>query len=83
MTEVFVELPFERGLRLSGQVVEGGAPLSGARLSVGAVSASADHLLVTEHGYESAQIPLNITPGEHLEGLVVRLQPAPPDAPDQ
>ena len=35
MTEVFVELPFERGLRLSGQVHEGGAPMSGARLSVG------------------------------------------------
>ena len=30
MTEVFVELPFERGLRLSGQVVEDGAPLGGA-----------------------------------------------------
>ena len=44
---------------------------------------NADHLLVTEHGYESAQIPLNITPGEHLEGLVIRLQPAPPDAPDR
>ena len=34
-TEVFVELPFERGLRLSGQVVEDGAPLGGARLFVG------------------------------------------------
>ncbi len=34
-TEVFVELPFERGLRLSGRVVEDGAPLGGARMFVG------------------------------------------------
>ncbi len=196
MTEVFVELPFERGLRLSGQVVEGGAPLGGAVLSVGDVygradregrfaleglmpgpnqvvirrpdfsgtqyqsidlqtdlegvrieleaatatvtgvvvdaetgqpldwaslmagdgatigtiaagqrrgllvgassvfseaagqftlelRANADHLWIAHDGYENAQIPLNIAPGEHLEGLVIRLQPAPPDAPDQ
>ena len=43
VTEVFVELPFERGLRLSGQVVEGGAPLGGAILYVGDVSAEADY----------------------------------------
>jgi len=196
MTEVFVELPFERGLRLSGQVVEDGAPLGGANLWVGDITAradregrfameglepgphqvlisrpdfsglqyqsidlqtdlegvrielepaaatvagvvvdaetgqpldyanlmaadaptigaiaaggetggplvgvssvltqagrfdlelreNADHLWVTLDGYESAQIPLNIAPGEHVEGLVIRLQPAPPDAPDQ
>lgn len=197
MTEVFVELPFERGLRLSGQVIENGAPLGGAWLSVGdaevradregrfaleglepgphevligrpdytglqyqsidlqtdlegvrielepatatvsgvvvdaetgqpihlaslvaadaatisAITAdgaggasfvgasssfswpegtfelelrtNADHLWITRDGYEDAQIPLNIAPGEHREGLVIRLQPAPPDAPDQ
>ncbi|MXX62934.1 MAG: hypothetical protein F4112_02520 [Holophagales bacterium] len=197
MTEVFVELPFERGLRLSGQVLEKGAPLGSARLSVGGVSVradregrfaleglepgpnqvvirrpdfgssqyqaidlqtdlegvrielapaaatvagtvvdaatgrpldfvslmaadaatisvlatgqgadtslagasssftqpggrfnlelgpNADHLWVTLDGYESAQIPLNIAPGEHREGLVIRLQPAHPDAQDQ
>ncbi|MYK88697.1 MAG: carboxypeptidase regulatory-like domain-containing protein, partial [Acidobacteria bacterium] len=197
MTEVFVELPFERGLRLSGQVIEDGAPLRGAMLSVGDVTVradhegrfamegleagpnevfvsrpdytgsqyhsidlqtdlegvrielepaaatvtgvvvdaltgqpiylanlvtadaatigaiaadqaadasfvgasssfswpegtfelelrrNADHLWITRDGYESAQIPLNIAPGEHMEGLVIRLQPAPPDAPDQ
>ncbi|MXX74989.1 MAG: hypothetical protein F4210_02620 [Holophagales bacterium] len=196
MTEVFVELPFERGLRLSGQVFEEGAPLGGTRLSVGGVSvrtdregrftleglepgpnqvvirrpdfsgsqyqsidlqtdlegvrielepaaatvagvvvdaetsqpldyaslmaadaatigaiagggdtgrplvgvssvltqagrfkldlrANADYLWVTLDGYESAQVPLNIAPGEHREGLVIRLQPAHPDAQDQ
>lgn len=196
-TETFVELRFERGLRLSGQVLEGGEPLSGARLGIGGqfvrtdregyfaleglepgrtrilvsrpdfggsqyqaidlqtdlegvrielapaaatvtgtvvdaasgrpldfvsltaadaatisalatgrgadtslVGASssftqpggrfklelgpnADHLLVTQDGYEGAQVPLSIAPGEHREGLVVRLQPAPADAPDQ
>ena len=194
--EVFVELPFERGLRLSGQVHEGGALLSGARLSVGEQStrtdregrfaleglmpgpnqvvirrpdfsgtqyqsidlqtdlegvriqmesaaatltgivvdaetghpldwvslmaadaatigaiaagggggllvgassvlseaagqftlelgANADRLWITHDGYEDVQIPLNIAPGEHVEGLVIRLQPAPPDAPDR
>ncbi|MCY3971199.1 MAG: carboxypeptidase-like regulatory domain-containing protein [Acidobacteria bacterium] len=196
LTEVFVELPFERGLRLSGQVAEDGAPLAGARLSVGAVSVradregrfaleglepgpnrmlvsrpdfsgsqyqsidlqtdlegvrielepaaatiagvvvdaetgqpldyanlmagdtatigaiaaggdaggplvgtsfvlsqagkfklelreNADHLWVTLDGYEGAQIPLNIVPGEHREGLVIRLQPAPAEPHDQ
>lgn len=196
MSEVFVELPFERGLRLSGQVVEDGAPLGGAILSVGDVygradregrfaleglmpgpnqvvirrpdfsgtqyqsidlqtdlegvrielepatatvtgvvvdaetgqpldwvslmaadaatigaiaagggggllvgassvlseaagqftlelGANADRLWITHDGYEDVQIPLNITPGEHVEGLVIRLQPAPPDAPDR
>ena len=193
MTEVFVELPFERGLRLSGQVVENDAPLGGAMLwvgdaevradreglfaleglepgqnqvvisrpdltglqyqsidlqtdlegvrfelesatatvagvvvdaetgqplddasllagdaaTIGAIAAggkdngplagvstayseaaghfmlelraNANRLWVTHDRYESAQIPLNITPGEHLEGLVIRLQPAPPE----
>ncbi|MYH26292.1 MAG: hypothetical protein F4156_13820 [Holophagales bacterium] len=32
-TEVFVELPFERGLRLAGQVLDSGAPVAGARLA--------------------------------------------------
>ena len=196
-TEVFVELPFERGLRLSGQVVEDGAPLGGAMLSVGDVTvradhegrfamdgleagpnevfvsrpdytgsqyqsidlqtdlegvrielepatatvsgvvvdadtgqpiylarlfasdaatiaavaadgaasasfvgasssfswpegtfevelrANADHLWITRDGYESAQVPLNIAPGEHREGLVIRLQPAPAAPGDQ
>ncbi len=196
-TEVFVELPFERGLRLSGQVVENGAPLSGARLSVEEQSTradhegrfaleglnpgpnqvvisrpdfsgtqyqsidlqadmegvrielkpaaatvagvvvdaetgqplgranlmaadaatiaiiaaggdgdgplvgvssvfalgagrfklelreNADHVRVTSDGYESTQIPLNIAPGEQVEGLVIRLQPAAPESPNR
>ena len=196
-TEVLVELPFERGLRLSGQVVEAGAPLIGARLfveeqstrtdqegrfaleglkpgpsqviisrpdfsgtqyqsidlqtdmegvrielepaaatvagvvvdaetgqpldyaslmaadaaTIGVIAkdgaagallvgvssvltrgagqftlelrANVDHLWVTRDRYEGTQIPLDITPGEHLEGLVIRLQPAADESPDQ
>lgn len=196
-TETFVELQFERGFRLSGQVLEGGEPLAGARLGIGGqsiradregyfsleglepgrtqvrisrpdlsgsqyraidlgsdlegvrielapaaatiagvvvdaesgrpldfvslmaadaatisalatgrdtgtplVGASssfsqpggtfklelgpdADHLLVSQDGYQNLQMPLEVAPGEHREGLVVRLQPARPDAPDQ
>ena len=196
-TEVFVELPFERGLRLSGQVYEAGTPLIGARLSVGEQSTRADHegrfalegleagpnqvvisrpdfsgsqyqsidlqtdmegvrielepaaatvagvvvdaetgqpldyanlmaadaatigviaaggdaggplvgvssvlseaagqftlelranadrLWVTHDGYEGTQVPLNIAPGEQVEGLVIRLQPAPAEPPNQ
>ena len=33
LAEVFVELPFERGLRLAGQVLDGGQPVHGARLA--------------------------------------------------
>ena len=193
-SEVFIELPFERGLRLSGQVLEGGAPLGGARLIVGdhetradqegrfamegldpgpqevvvtradysgtqyqsidlqrdlegvligfqpavatvagvvvdagtgqpldyayltagdaatigvgatngddapltgvntalslhagsfklELSATAAHVWVTRDGYESTQIPLNIAPGEHREGLVIRMQPATAESP--
>ena len=195
-SEVFVELPFERGLRLSGQVLEGGAPLGGARLIVGdhetradqdgrfamegldpgpqevvvtradysgtqyqsidlqrdlegvligfrpavatvagvvvdaetgqpldyayltaadaamigvlatggndapltgvntalslnagsfklELSATAAHVWVTRDGYESTQLPLSIAPGEHVEGLVIRMQPAPDESSSQ
>ncbi|MYA07419.1 MAG: hypothetical protein F4060_06220 [Holophagales bacterium] len=195
--EIFVELRFERGLRLSGQVLEGGEPLAGARLGVGGQSIRTDregyfsleglqpgrkrilvsrpdfggsqyqaidlqtdlegvrieltpatatvtgtvvdaatgrpldfvslmaadaatigtlatgqgtdtslvgasssftqpggrftlelgpnasHLWVTLDGYESAQIPLDVTPGEHRDGLVIRLRPVPTEPPDQ
>lgn len=195
-TEVFVELPFERGLRLSGQVHEAGVPLVGARLSVGEQSTrtdqegrfalegleagpnqvlisrpdfsgmqyqaidlqadlegvgielapaaatvagvvvdavtgqpidyvrlmagdattigviaadgyaggllvgvsyaltrgagrfklelgeNADRVRVTRAGYESTQLPLSIAPGEQVEGLVIRLQPAPAEPPN-
>ena len=33
LAEVFVELPFERGLRLAGQVLDDGRPVQGARLA--------------------------------------------------
>ena len=35
LTEVVVELPFERGLRLAGQVLEAGEPMVGGRLNAG------------------------------------------------
>ena len=44
---------------------------------------NADRLLVTRQGYESAQIPLSIAPGEQREGLVIRLQPSAPASPNQ
>ena len=37
---------------------------------------------VSFQGYESTQIPLNVAPGEHREGLIIELQPSP-EAPDQ
>lgn len=40
--ETFVELRFERGLRLSGQVLEGGEPLAEARLGIGGQSTLTD-----------------------------------------
>lgn len=43
----------------------------------------ADRLLVTRGGYESVQIPLSIAPGEHREGLVIRLQASAPASPNQ
>ena len=69
-----------------GVIAAGGndAPLVGvsAALSMDAgkfrleLRSSADHLWVTHDGYESVQIPLTVAPGEHAEGLVIRLQPA-------
>lgn len=41
-TETFVELRFERGLLLSGQVLEGGEPLAGARLAIAGQSTMTD-----------------------------------------
>ncbi len=195
--ETFVELRFERGLRLSGQVLEGGEPLAGARLGIAGQSAqtdregyfsleglepgrtrvrisrpdfgssqyqaidlesdlegvrielepaaatiagvvvnaatgepiylahlvaadaatidaiaaggataesfvgtsssfsqpqgefelelrtNADHVRVTRDGYESIQMPLNIAPGEHQEGLVIEMRPEASGAPNQ
>ena len=76
-----------------GVLAAGGsdAPLAGvsSALSLEAgkfkleLSATADHVWVTRNGYESVQIPLNIAPGEHRGGMVIRLQPTPSDAPDQ
>ncbi len=45
--------------------------------------ANADHVRVTRDGYESTQIPLNIAPGEHREDVVIRLQPAAAESPNQ
>ncbi len=45
--------------------------------------ANADHVRVTHDGYESTQIPLNIAPGEHREGLVIEMRPEASGAPNQ
>ncbi len=42
-----------------------------------------ERLRVTREGYASALLPLTIAPGQRQTGLVVQLQPAPPDASDQ
>ena len=42
-----------------------------------------EQLRVTREGYASALLPLSIVPGQRQTGLVVQLQPAPSDAPDQ
>lgn len=47
------------------------------------LSAGASHVWVTRDGYESVTIPLNIAPGEHREGMVIVLQPAPAESPNQ
>ena len=44
---------------------------------------NAERLLVTRDGYENTQIPLNANAGPRQEGLVIRLRPAPPGAPNQ
>lgn len=48
-TEVFVELPFERGLRLAGQVVDGGAPVAGARLAASSPGERGGQSTTTDH----------------------------------
>lgn len=69
----------------------GGAPLVGASSSLSLdagrftleLRPNADHVWVTRDGYESARIPLNVAPGEHREGLVIRLQPTPDESANQ
>ncbi len=45
--------------------------------------ANAEQLWVTQEGYEGTRIPLDVNPGQHLEGLVIELQPAAPESPNQ
>lgn len=44
---------------------------------------NADHVRVTRDGYESIQMPLNIAPGEHQEGLVIEMRPEASGVPNQ
>ncbi len=44
--------------------------------------ANAEQLWVTQTGYEGRQIPINVAPGEHREGLVIELQPVPSTPPN-
>lgn len=49
LAEVFVELPFERGLRLAGQVLEGGRPVPGAVLAAYAPGEPNGQSTTTDH----------------------------------
>ncbi len=63
--------------------------IAGNAFSVGAgrfelrLGPKAERLWVTHDSYEGALIPLNIGPGQRQDGLVIRLQPAPAEAPNQ
>ncbi len=48
-TEVFVELPFERGLRLAGEVLDGGDPVAGARLAASSPDGRNGQSTTTDH----------------------------------
>lgn len=66
-TEVFVELPFERGLRLAGQVLDGGAPVAGARLAASSPGGQNGQSTMTDH--EGHFVLEGLSPG--LNQLVI------------
>ena len=66
-TEVFVELPFERGLRLAGQVLEGGRPVPGARLAASAFGERNGQSTTTDH--QGSFVLEGLSPG--LNQLVI------------
>ena len=66
-TEVFVELPFERGLRLAGQVLEGGRPVAGARLAASALGERNGQSTTTDH--QGSFVLEGLSPG--LNQLVI------------
>lgn len=43
----------------------------------------AEQLWVEREGYEDAFLSLNVAPGQRQEGLVIRLQPVPPEPQDR
>ena len=45
--------------------------------------ADAEHLWVTGQGYEGVQLPVNVTPGQRQEGLVIQLQPTASESPNR
>lgn len=45
--------------------------------------AGVEQLWVEREGYEDVLVPLNVPPGQRREGLVVRMQPAASEAPEQ
>ena len=66
-TEVFVELPFERGLRLAGQVLDGGRPVAGARLAASAPGERNGQSTTTDH--QGSFVLEGLSPG--LNQLVI------------
>lgn len=88
--ETFVELRFERGLRLSGQVLEDGEPLAGARLGIAGQSIRTDregyfsleglepgrtHVRISRPDFGGTQYQA-IDLQSDLEGVRIELEPA-------
>ena len=88
--ETFVELRFEPGLRLSGQVLEGGEPLAGARLGIAGQSTLTDREgYFSVEGLEPGRTRVRISRPDFgssqyhaidlesdLEGVRIELEPA-------
>ena len=88
--ETFVELRFERGLRLSGQVLDGGEPLAGARLGIAGQSTRTDRegyfaveglepgrkqVLISRPDFSGSQYH-SIDLQSDFEGVRIELEPA-------
>lgn len=66
--EVFVELPFERGLRLAGQVLDGGVPVVGARLAASVPGEPNGQSTTTDH--QGRFVLEGVSPGLNQLGIV-------------
>jgi len=66
-----------RWLGLAGQTDSRGGGRFEIRFGPGA-----EQLWVTRDGYQDALLPLSVPPGQHHQGLVIELQPAPSEDPN-